>query len=153
MNTFLTLSTSPDREANAKTCVIIGATLFDLYSRIKVAHWNFTGMSFIGIHDMLGSLAGDIEGYVDDYMERSVALGYAAMMTIREAIPMSRLGGAMNETKSPENYVKSVAADLSACTAILREASTQTDQATSNMILDHLESMEKWLWKVEAHVR
>src|ERR1700723_562394 len=51
------------------------ADLFDLFARIKQAHWNVRGTTFIGLHKLLDEFAGRILNHLDIAAERATALG------------------------------------------------------------------------------
>src|ERR1700749_4476961 len=67
------------------------AELFDLFARIKQAHWNVRGTTFIGLHKLLGEYAERILGHIDVAAERATALGGVVEGSLRESAKHSRL--------------------------------------------------------------
>ena len=50
------------------------ASVFDLYSQTKQAHWNVKGEEFYQLHELFDEIAGELIGFVDEIAERAVAL-------------------------------------------------------------------------------
>src|SRR5277367_972444 len=67
------------------------AELFDLFARIKQAHWNVRGTTFIGLHKLLDEFADRIIGHIDLAAERATALGGVVEGTLRESVKHSHL--------------------------------------------------------------
>ncbi len=67
------------------------ATLTDLYTQTKHAHWNVKGANFWGLHKLFDQLAEGLEEHIDESAERLTALGGAAKGTVRMAAANSRL--------------------------------------------------------------
>ena len=61
------------------------ASLVDLYSQTKFAHWNVKGPNFIAVHKLFDELAELVEDQIDEVAERATALGGVAFGTIRQA--------------------------------------------------------------------
>src|SRR5277367_4914055 len=67
------------------------AELFDLFARIKQAHWNVRGTTFIGLHKLLDEFAGRVLAHLDLAAERAGALGGVVEGTLRESVKHSHL--------------------------------------------------------------
>src|SRR5580704_10871428 len=67
------------------------AELFDLFARIKQAHWNVRGTTFIGLHKLLDEFADRIMEHIDLAAERATALGGIVEGTLRESAKHSQL--------------------------------------------------------------
>jgi starvation-inducible DNA-binding protein len=67
------------------------ADLFDLFARIKQAHWNVRGTTFIGLHKLLDEFAGRMLTHIDLAAERATALGGVVEGTLRESAKHSGL--------------------------------------------------------------
>ena len=77
-------STRIDLAAKTRTKMItlLNARLadaIDLQLQAKQAHWNVKGPSFIALHELFDTLAGEVAGYVDEVAERITAL-YSAWL-------------------------------------------------------------------------
>jgi starvation-inducible DNA-binding protein len=67
------------------------ATLSDLHSQTKYAHWNVKGPNFIALHKLFDELAEPLEAGIDEIAERITALGGVARGTVRQAAAESPL--------------------------------------------------------------
>src|ERR1700709_2661684 len=90
------LPTKNDLPSNAKSAVIdmLNARVadsIDLALVTKQAHWNLKGMSFIGVHELLDKLRGELDPYVDSMAERAVQLGGVALGTAQTVIEKTTL--------------------------------------------------------------
>src|ERR1700679_4139204 len=85
-----TLPTSVRQEAVALLNHTV-ADLFDLFGRIKQAHWNVRGTTFIGLHKLLDEFAGRTLTHIDLAAERATALGGVVEGTLRETVRHSQL--------------------------------------------------------------
>jgi starvation-inducible DNA-binding protein len=90
-------------DARAKVSAALNASLadgLDLYSQIKVAHWNLKGACFASLHPLFDSIASSALGFNDEIAERAVALGALAAGTVRTSAAHSRL------TQYPEDLTR-----------------------------------------------
>lgn len=67
------------------------ADLFDLFARIKQAHRNVRGASFIGLHKLLDEFAAAILNHIDLAAERATAFGGLVEGTLRDSVKYSHL--------------------------------------------------------------
>jgi len=67
------------------------ATVADLFSQTKHAHWNVKGPQFWSLHKLFDELAEKVEDHVDEIAERLTALGGVAKGTIRMAAKSTKL--------------------------------------------------------------
>ncbi len=63
----------------------------DLYTQLKVAHWNIKGPNFAALHPFFDQLATAAAGHNDALAERAIALGGLATGTARHVAEHSRL--------------------------------------------------------------
>lgn len=81
-------------DARAKVTEALNSSLadgLDLYSQIKVAHWNLKGPHFAALHPLFDTLASNALENNDEIAERAVALGALAAGTVRTSAGRSRL--------------------------------------------------------------
>jgi len=67
------------------------ADLFDIFARIKQAHWNVRGTTFIGLHKLLDEFAARTLTHIDLAAERATALGGIVEGTLRKTVKHSHL--------------------------------------------------------------
>ena len=134
------------------------ADTFDLYSQLKQAHWSVRGPDFIQLHELYGTVAESVLGFVDEIAERATALGGLATGTVRMAADATTLDEYPLDAISGEDTVKAVADRLAAYGASVREAIEVTDadlgdMDTSDLFVEVSRAIDKHLWFVEAHLQ
>jgi starvation-inducible DNA-binding protein len=132
------------------------ADAIDLRTRIKVAHWNVKGLSFIGLHKLFDDVAEAVDEYSDLIGERATQLGGISAGTAREASERSALSEfTYPEQGNQEGYISAVAESLASFAAKTRAAirisQDAGDDVTSEIFIDVTRGTDKWLWFVEAH--
>ncbi|MFO0799217.1 MAG: DNA starvation/stationary phase protection protein Dps [Gemmataceae bacterium] len=133
------------------------ATLTDLYTQTKHAHWNVKGGNFWGLHTLFDQLAGGLEEHIDDGAERLTALGGVAKGTARMAAANSRL------EEFPEGVhagleVVGVLADRYAAAgkearAGISQADEHGDAATADLLTAVSRYLDKSLYFLESHLQ
>lgn len=138
--------------AALSSCVLDGV---DLFSQIKVAHWNVRGHHFLPVHELFDAIAGRVLGYVDDLAERAVTLGGRAQGTARQAAHGSRLSESPAVHKDLE-LVASVSERLEQFARGLRTlrelADHHGDLDTDDLATGMIRSLEKDGWFLRAHL-
>jgi len=131
------------------------ASLVDLQTQMKQAHWNVKGPSFIGLHELFDKVAKELEDYVDLVAERIVQLGGIAEGTVRVASSRTRLPEYPLEIAEGMAHVEAVARALSTFGREARntidEVNALEDADTVDLFTEISRGMDKWLWFVEAH--
>lgn len=134
------------------------AELLDLFARIKQAHWNLRGLSFIGLHKLLDEFASTILGHIDEAAERATALGGVVEGTLREAVKQSGL----NKKEEPssvsgqKDWIKELADRHADCSehvrGFIKKITDEDDFGTADLLTGVLRDLDKQLWLLEAHV-
>jgi len=132
--------------------------LFDLFARIKQAHWNVRGTTFIGLHKLLDEFADRIMGHIDLAAERATALGGIVEGTLRESVKHSHL----KKKEEPasisgmRDWIKELA-DVHAIAgkdmhAAIKTMTAAEDFGTADLLTDSLRNLDLQLWLLEAHI-
>lgn len=133
------------------------ASVVDLQTQLKQAHWNVKGPSFIGLHELFDKVDEAVESYVDMIAERIVQLGGIAEGTARVAAARSRLPEYPLTIADGLSHVVAVARALSTCgqeaRTTIAEAEALDDAGTADLFTEVSRGIDKWLWFVEAHVQ
>ena len=135
------------------------AELLDLFGRIKQAHWNLRGESFIGLHKLLDEFAERTLEDIDAVAERATALGGIVEGTLREAVKQSHL----SRKEEPDSrsgmtdWIRELS-DAHATTSMhvrmaVKSLTNSDDFATADLLTDVLKHVEKQLWLLEAHLQ
>ena len=134
------------------------AELFDLFARIKQAHWNVRGTTFIGLHKLLDEYADRIMGHIDLAAERATALGGIVEGSLRESAKHSRL----KKTEEPasisgmRDWIEELADVHATCSGHIRASVKKMDSledfGTTDLLVDVLRTLDLQLWLLEAHI-
>ncbi|HSY75144.1 MAG TPA: DNA starvation/stationary phase protection protein Dps [Dongiaceae bacterium] len=134
------------------------ADLFDLFARIKQAHWNVRGTTFIGLHKLLDEFAARILNHIDLAAERATALGGVVEGTLRETVRHSQL----KKKEEPlsisgmHDWICELA-DVHAesgkyVRAAIKKMTDAEDFGTADLLTDVLRALDLQLWLLEAHI-
>jgi starvation-inducible DNA-binding protein len=134
------------------------AELLDLFARVKQAHWNLRGPSFIGLHKLLDEFATRIVGDIDRVAERATALGGLVEGTLRDAVKQSRLkpkeepGSRSDQSDWINELADAHAASGTHVRKAIKQLTVAEDFGTADLLTDVLNHLEKQLWLLEAHL-
>ncbi|MBN9518565.1 DNA starvation/stationary phase protection protein Dps [bacterium] len=133
------------------------ATLTDLYTQTKHAHWNVKGSNFWGLHKLFDKLAEDVEGHIDETAERLTALGGRAMGTVRMAAANSRLEDFPEDVHVGLEVVKVVADRYAAAGKEARQGIAQAmehgDADTADLLTAVSRFLDQSLYFLESHLQ
>ena len=135
------------------------AELFDLFARIKQAHWNVRGTGFIGLHKLLDEFGERTLEHIDGAAERATALGGVVEGTLRESAKHSRL----KKKEEPasisgmRDWITELADVHAAASDHVRKAiktmSEAEDFGTADLLTGILRTLDLQLWLLEAHLK
>jgi starvation-inducible DNA-binding protein len=139
----------------------------DLYSQIKVAHWNLKGPQFAALHPLFEKFASDLLERTDEMAERSVTLGGIARGTVRHVSKYSNLPDYPQETVADLDHVRLLAERFNRFLTGMRLSRTKSEELGDDDTLDLctqvIREFEKHAWflhatlegsvKASAHVR
>jgi starvation-inducible DNA-binding protein len=134
------------------------ADLFDLFARIKQAHWNVRGTTFIGLHKLLDEFADRTLNHIDLAAERATALGGIVEGTLRESVKHSHL-----KKKEEPSSISGMSdwihtlADVHAeagerVRKAIKKLTDAEDFGTADLLTDILRTLDLQLWLLEAHI-
>lgn len=134
------------------------AELFDLFARIKQAHWNVRGTTFIGLHKLLDEFAERTLGHVDLAAERATALGGIVEGSLRESAKHSRLKKREEppSVSGMKDWINELADVHATVGEHVRQAIKKTtnndDFGTADLLTDIVRTLDLQLWLLEAHL-
>jgi starvation-inducible DNA-binding protein len=151
---------SPSRlSENSRARLIAGlnerlADGIDLFTQLKVAHWNIKGPHFAALHPLFETYATDVAGYNDEIAERAVILGGLANGTARHVARHSRIDEYPQETTRDLEHVRLLVDRLELYLEGLRTTRTlaeeEGDLDTSDLLTTMIEETEKNAWFLHA---
>lgn len=123
----------------------------------KQAHWNVKGPNFIALHELFDEVVEELLEHADDLAERAVALGGIALGTVRIAARTSRLAEYRPDISAGREHVIALSAAMAGFGASARAgidaANGLGDADTADLFTAISRSVDKLLWKVEAHTQ
>jgi starvation-inducible DNA-binding protein len=143
--------------ARKAVCEALRAVLtdgIDLYSQLKVAHWNIKGPHFTSLHPLFDQFATDQAANNDDVAERIRTLGHLSVGTSRHVAKHSRLPEYPQDvTKDMEHVAllaERIGSNLAGVRAARQVAKEQEDEDTFDLLTGMVEQFEKHAWFLHA---
>lgn len=126
----------------------------DLYTQLKVAHWNIKGALFTSLHPLFDAFATDQAGNNDEIAERIRTLGHLAVGTARHVAKNSRLADYPQETTKDLEHVQllteRIGKHLEGMRAARDVAKQVEDEDTFDLLTGMVEQFEKHAWFLHA---
>ena len=126
----------------------------DLWTQIKVAHWNVKGPHFAALHPLFETFAVALAAFNDQIAERAVTLGGLALGTARHVAKASKIGEYPQQTTRDLEHVKLLAERFEAYVAALREtrslAEKEGDTDSVDLMTQVVTEFEKNAWFLRA---
>jgi starvation-inducible DNA-binding protein len=126
----------------------------DLYTQLKVAHWNIKGPHFAALHPLFDTFATDQAANNDAVAERILTLGMLAVGTARHVAKKSRLPDYPQETTKDLEHVallaERIGAHLVGMRAAREVAKKHDDEDTFDLLTGMVEQFEKHAWFLHA---
>lgn len=126
----------------------------DLFSQIKVAHWNVKGPQFAALHPLFETFAVGLALQTDLIAERAVTLGAKAYGTARYVSKVSTLPEYPQETTKDLEHVKLLAERfdkfLEGVRASRKVAEENGDTDSVDLLTGLVTEFEKHSWMLRA---
>jgi len=127
----------------------------DLMLQSKQAHWNVKGPSFIALHELFDQVVDAVGDSVDEVAERVAQLGGVVEGTARLAAQRSNLAEYPHAISDGRDHVEALSTALAKFGKLVRGAIDQSDRlgdkGTADIFTEISRTIDKLLWKVEAH--
>jgi starvation-inducible DNA-binding protein len=130
------------------------ATLTDLTTVYKQAHWNVLGSHFTELHRLFDELADETRAYVDLVAERAVALGGVAHGTLQAALESTALGAFPVNERDERRLVQELSRRVERTVEELRSAilASAEEPVTQDLYVEIARGIEKQRWMLLAHL-
>jgi len=132
------------------------ATLTDLYSHTKQAHWNVKGKDFYQLHELFDKLAAVLEEQIDMVAERATALGGTALGTVRLAAANSKLAEYPHDIFDGKAHLEALTERWGVYAGLAVRAIEEADKAgdadTADLFTEVSREIDKGLWFLESHL-
>ena len=131
------------------------ATLFLLFQKTWVYHWNVIGGDFYQFHKLFGDHYEEMFGEIDRLTEHMRYLNITPVPTLTRLLEVSHISEASNELDA-KGMVKDLLEDTETLISLYTEASEEADElnqkGTCNVIDDLSESAGKRVWMLRSFI-
>lgn len=131
----------------------VQASLFVLFHKTWVFHWDVEGSDFHQLHTLFGEQYGIIYEEIDRISEHIRYLNAKPVSSLSRVIEVSHIKEATN-TSSADSMVSELLSDNKNLIVLLAQASeeaeTQKQYATANIVQDLMESHGKFVWMLRS---
>lgn len=129
------------------------ASLFLLFHKTWVFHWDVEGPDFHQLHTLFGEQYGTIYDEIDRLSEHIRYLNAKPVSTLSRVVEVSHIKEASN-TESAKAMVEELLSDNKKIIELLveasKEADAQTQPATANLLQDLMETHGKFVWMLRS---
>jgi starvation-inducible DNA-binding protein len=130
------------------------ADLIDLQAQYRLAHWNVRGPQFIALHELFGSLSGELDGAIDDVAERIVQMGGEAEGSVQTVVRRTSLPEATADRAANIDRLTGVAGGVATqIRADVDEVATWGDALTADLLTGIGRLLDKQVWFLDSHQR
>ena len=132
------------------------ASLFVLFHKTWVYHWNVVGPDFQQLHTLFGGQYETMFEEIDTLTEHMRYLGMKPVSTLSRVTEVSQIDQASNSAQEIDamTMVKQLRDDnkklIEICTTISEEADSQKQYATSNLVQTIMETHGKFVWMLRS---
>lgn len=127
-----------------------------LYMKVHNFHWNVRGSDFPQAHKALEEIYDGFADMFDDLAERVIQLGGAPVVTLAEAIKISKIKEETKTTFTSKEILKEVLKIYENLhedfTDLAKLADKDEDRVTASYCDDKLAELEKAIWMVKAQL-
>lgn len=129
------------------------ATLFNLFQKTWVYHWNVTGDNFHQLHNTFGDQYEEMFEEIDRLTEHMRVLNIKPVSTLKRLLEVSHIleaNNKLNDMKMVEDLMSDNQTLINLYRETAYEADKQNQRATSNVLDDLAESAGKRLWMLRS---
>jgi starvation-inducible DNA-binding protein len=151
--------TIPGLDEQLRASLVVGlnqnlASLTDLATAYKQAHWNVVGIDFAQLHVLFDQFADQTRDYVDLIAERVVTIGGVARGTIQAAVEHTALPAFPSDERDEVRLLEELVGRTDILTADLREAMDDSvaEAATQDVYIEVVRGIEKQRWMLQSHL-
>jgi len=147
-----------DEAAADKVTSLLGdrlASLLDLHLTLKHVHWNVTGPTFIGVHEMLDEHTVAVRTMSDDVAERIATLGGVPEGTPGAIVRRRRWDDYGVGRASVRTHMEALDSVYHGVISDHRSAIDETaelDPVTEDLLVGQAKQLELYHWFVRSHL-
>ncbi len=124
------------------------------FMKLHNIHWNVTGMMFLPVHQLTETLYNEFAVIFDDLAERQLQLGQKPVLTMANALEISRIKETNESSFTSKQALELILADneyfLSAFKDLASTADESNDATTVAYADEKVAWLEKEIWQLKA---
>ena len=135
------------------------ASLFVLFHKTWVYHWNVVGSDFTQLHQLFGGQYETMFEEIDRISEHMRYLNIKPISTLTRITEVTLIEQASNSAQGIDGkmMITQLLEDnqklVTILTDISKEAESQDQYATANLVQDLMESHGKFIWQLRSHLQ
>jgi starvation-inducible DNA-binding protein len=129
------------------------ASLFVLFHKTWVYHWNVVGKDFQQLHTLFGSQYETIFEEIDRLSEHMRYLNVKPLSSLKRVLEVSKIDEASSSANADAMISDLLQSNIDFCdimSQISEEAEKQKSYATANLVQDLMESHGKFVWMLRS---
>jgi starvation-inducible DNA-binding protein len=132
------------------------ATLFHLFQKTWIYHWDVVGPDFYQLHTVFGNQYETMFEEIDTLTEHMRYLGMRPVSTLTRVVEVSHIDGASNSNQmvDADGMVTQLLSDnkkiIEMLTDVSEEADKQKQYATANLVQSIMETHGKFVWMLRS---
>jgi starvation-inducible DNA-binding protein len=130
------------------------SSLFVLFHKTWVFHWNVVGKDFTQLHQLFGGQYEAMFEEVDRLSEHMRYLNVKPLSSLSRMLEVTQIQEAASSTTADKMLSELLENNEKYCEMlkeISEEAEEQKSYATANLVQDLMESHGKFIWQLRAH--
>jgi starvation-inducible DNA-binding protein len=130
------------------------SSLFVLFHKTWVFHWNVVGKDFTQLHQLFGGQYEAMFGEIDRLSEHMRYLNVKPLSSLSRMLEVTQIQEAASSTTADKMLSELLENNEKFCEMlkeISEEAEEQKSYATANLVQDLMESHGKFIWQLRAH--
>jgi starvation-inducible DNA-binding protein len=130
------------------------SSLFVLFHKTWVFHWNVVGKDFTQLHQLFGGQYEAMFEEVDRLSEHMRYLNVKPLSSLSRMLEVTQIQEAASSTTADKMLSELLENNEKFCEMlkeISEEAEEQKSYATANLVQDLMESHGKFIWQLRAH--
>ena len=132
------------------------ASLFVLFQKTWIYHWNVVGPDFSQLHELFGDQYTTMFEEIDRLTEHMRFLNIKPVSTLSRVVEVSAISEASSSADAVAMLNDLLESNIGFCTMlqdISEESENQRQFATANLVQDLMESHGKFVWMLRSHLQ
>ncbi|CAB5215139.1 Dps DNA-binding ferritin-like protein (oxidative damage protectant) [uncultured Caudovirales phage] len=136
-----------------KAAKVAFASEFTFYLKAQFFHWNVEGINFRELHDLFGTIYGEVYDSIDDFAEKIRALGAYAPGSNSRFNALTRISDE-TEVLPAEQMIIELLQDSDNMVVLLKRvydiAEAEGEHGFSNFLAERMDAHRKHSWQLRA---